>query len=48
MRREDIYVIFVILLVALFAFGLGRLSVIYGQKDELKIISPAGQSAESL
>ncbi len=37
--------VLIVVLVGLLSFALGRLSVFYGQKDELKIIYPDGQSA---
>ncbi|MES2135224.1 MAG: hypothetical protein V4449_03230 [Patescibacteria group bacterium] len=46
--RENILVVLVIILVALFAFGLGRLSVFYGGKGEFKVLYPNGQSASAL
>jgi hypothetical protein len=37
-RRIDVLTAFIIILVAGAAFGLGRLSVIYGQQSDFKII----------
>ncbi len=41
--KENLLLVVIIILVALFAFGLGRMSVIYGTKDELRIVYPEGQ-----
>ncbi|MES2014211.1 MAG: hypothetical protein V4437_00145 [Patescibacteria group bacterium] len=46
--KENALIVVVIILVALCAFGLGRLSVLYGQKEEFKIIYPEGQSASAI
>lgn len=43
--RENLLIVLVIILVALLAFGLGRLSVFYGGKAEFKVLYPNGQSA---
>jgi hypothetical protein len=39
-KREELYMSGVIILVALLAFGLGRLSVIYGETGEFKVVYP--------
>ncbi len=44
-RKADIWVFLVIGLVAIIAFGLGRLSVLYGEEGELKILYPEGQES---
>ena len=44
-RKGELYTLLIILLVAFLAFGLGRLSVYYGEKGELKIEYPENQSA---
>lgn len=46
--RENTLIVIVIVLVALLAFGLGRLSVFYGEKGQFKVIYPNGQSASAL
>lgn len=46
--QENLLLIVVIVLVALLAFGLGRLSVFYGEKDEFRVLYPNGQSASAL
>jgi hypothetical protein len=45
-HREDIYVVLVIALVALLSFGLGRLSVFYGEKGEFQVVYPESQAGE--
>ena len=40
-REEELRILLVIVLVALLSFGLGRLSVYYGEKGELKIEYPS-------
>ncbi len=46
LHREDVFVAAVIILVALLAFGLGRLSVLYDGRGEFKIEYPAlGEAA---
>ncbi len=44
-HRDALYTLLVIILVAFFAFGLGRLSVFYGEKGELKVEYPENRSA---
>ena len=44
-RKSDVFVFLLIALVAIVAFGLGRLSVLYGGEGELKIIYPEGQES---
>lgn len=39
--KERIFYVFLIILVALLAFGLGRLSVFYGGKSDFKVQYPA-------
>lgn len=39
-RREELAISLIILLVALLAFGLGRLSVLYGGEGEFEIVYP--------
>ncbi|MFQ5541025.1 MAG: hypothetical protein ACE5F4_02165 [Candidatus Paceibacteria bacterium] len=39
--RRDIFIIAVIAMVALASFGLGRLSVFYGKRDEFSIVTPS-------
>lgn len=46
--RENATLIIILILVALLAFGLGRLSVLYGEKGELKVLYPDGQEASAL
>lgn len=41
---SDIFLIGIILLVSLASFGLGRLSVFYGDKEGVKILYPENQS----
>lgn len=45
--RADLFIIVVIALVSLASFGLGRLSVLYGDegRDRLEIVYPDGQEA---
>ncbi len=44
--REKFFYALLILLVAFLAFGLGRLSVFYGQTSDFRIIYPETQAAE--
>lgn len=44
-RKDELYTLLIIVLVAFLAFGLGRLSVYYGEKGDLKILYPEGQRA---
>jgi hypothetical protein len=44
----NLTLIIILILVGLLAFGLGRLSVLYGEKGELKILYPDGQSASAI
>lgn len=46
--RENIELVFIVVLVALLSFALGRLSVLYTEKGEFKIMYPDGQSASVL
>jgi hypothetical protein len=39
-HKEELYLVAVIISVALLAFGLGRLSVIYGETGEFRIVYP--------
>ncbi|MBI3573696.1 hypothetical protein HY090_01460 [Candidatus Kaiserbacteria bacterium] len=43
--REKIFYVALIVLVALLAFGLGRLSVFYGGTSDFKIIYPSTASS---
>lgn len=42
---DDAFLVAAIFLIALAAFGLGRLSVLYGEGEDLKVIYPEGQAA---
>ena len=46
-NKERLYTVLLIALVALLAFGLGRLSVYYGEKGELKVLYPQTPPPES-
>lgn len=46
--RENALIVLVIVLVAFLAFGLGRLSVLYSEKGQFKVLYPDGQSASAL
>jgi len=43
--KENLLLVAIIILVALLAFALGRLSVFYGEKGEFEVLYPSGQSA---
>lgn len=42
--RSDIFLVAVIVLVSVASFGLGRLSVFYGEHDPIKVVYPSSQS----
>ena len=44
-HSRELYILLIIVLVVFLAFGLGRLSAIYEEKGELKILNPDGQEA---
>lgn len=45
-HKESLYLILVMSLVAFLAFGLGRLSVYYGEQGEFRVVYPEAVSAE--
>lgn len=42
-RKDRLYAVLVLVLVAILAFGLGRLSVLYGEKGEFKVVYPEAE-----
>lgn len=45
-RKDKVYVLVVLVLVAILSFGLGRLSVFYGEKGDFKVVYPESESVE--
>ncbi|MBY0538996.1 hypothetical protein K2P56_00990 [Patescibacteria group bacterium] len=45
-HKDRLYVIAVLILVALISFGLGRLSVFYGERGEFKVVYPEAGAGE--
>lgn len=47
-NKDRLYLMLIIVLVAVLAFGLGRLSVYYGEKGELKVEYPTDSAGQSV
>jgi hypothetical protein len=45
-HKDKLYIIAVLILIAILSFGLGRLSVFYGEKGEFKVVYPEANSGE--
>jgi hypothetical protein len=45
-HKQELYLVLVMALVAVLAFGLGRLSVYYGTEGEFQVIYPEAGKAE--
>lgn len=48
LKKDDFFLFAVIFLVALASFGIGRLSVIYNEKDHFEIVYPENQQASAI
>lgn len=43
-HKDRLYVIAVLILVAVLSFGLGRLSVFYGEKGDFRVVYPEAEA----
>jgi hypothetical protein len=45
-HKEELHIVLVVALVAILSFGLGRLSVYYGEKGHFQVVYPISEEGE--